>query len=106
MTKISIPFQPVLLNSAGASADVLILNNCYDWTAVTDASWLTLTKKDASTLTVTSAARQTSESIPRTADVRIVSVLDDWVRATFTVADADAELSGEDFEYGDHTDWD
>lgn len=105
-TIISIPFQPLLLSAAGASADVLVNNNCYSWTATTDASWLTLKKKDSSTLTVTSTARPASESTPRKATVMIVSDLDDFVNARFTVADADSELSGEDYNYGDHTDWD
>lgn len=106
MTAISIPLAPIFLSSSGESKDVLIINNCYNWTASTDASWITLKKKDSSTLTVTSEARPASETTPRQATVLVVSELDPEVRQVFTVADADAEINGEDYNYGDHTDWD
>ena len=105
MTFFDISSNPVLLSPEGGSADVTIINNCYGWSASCDASWLTLKKTGSSTLTVTSSARAAGDS-PRKATVNIKSDLDDWVTAKFTVADADSELSGEDFNYGDHTDWD
>ena len=105
MTFFDIPSNPVLLSPEGGSADVTVINNCYGWSASTDASWLTLKKTGSSTLTVTSSARAGGAS-PRQAIVSLKSDLDDWVTAKFTIADADSELSGEDFNYGDHTDWD
>ena len=105
MTFFNIPSAPILLSPDGGSADVTVINNCYGWSASTDASWLTLKKTGNSTLTVTSSARAAGAS-PRQATVTLKSDLDDWVTAKFTIADADAELSGEDFRYGDHTDWD
>lgn len=105
MTVISAPSTPVTINAAGASKDVFIQNNCYGWTASTDATWLTLKQKDASTLTIVSSTRS-SGATPRQATVNIVSKLDDWVKAQFIVADADAEFNGEDYKYGDHTNWD
>lgn len=104
-TLFNVPTNPVLLSPGGGSADVTVINNCYGWSASTDASWLTLKKTGSSTLSVTSSARAAGES-PRKATVILKSDLDDWVTLKFTVADADAELSGEDFNYGDHTDWD
>lgn len=106
-TDISVPSDPVTLSAAGESVDVLVQNNVYSWSASTDATWLTLRKKDSSTLTVTSAARPASETAPRRATVTIVNDYNSFgAKTTFTVADADADLSGEDFGYGDHTDWD
>ena len=105
MTFFNIPSNPVRLSPEGGTADVTVINNCYGWSASTDASWLTLKKTGSSTLTVTSSSRAAGAS-PRKATVTVKSDLDDWVTARFTVADADSELSGEDFNYGDHTDWD
>ena len=105
VTFFNIPTNPVLLSPEGESADDTVINNCYGWSASTDASWLTLKKTGSSTLTVTSSARAGGAS-PRQAIVSLKSDLDDWVTAKFTIADADSELSGEDFNYGDHTDWD
>ncbi len=105
MTFFNIPSKHVLLSAEGGTADVTVINNCYGWSASTDASWLTIEKTGSSALKVTSSARAVGAS-PRQATVNLVSDLDDWVTAKFTVADADSELSGEDFNYGDHTDWD
>lgn len=105
-TAITLPYEPVLLSASGATAEILVRNNCYDWTIACDASWLTCTKKDGMTLTVTSTARPVDEKTPRKAQVTLTSALDITVKSTITVADADASLSGEDFNYGDHIDWD
>ncbi len=105
-TSIIVPFNPVTLNAAGESVDVLVQNNVYSWSATTDADWLTLKKKDSSTLTVTSVARSDSQAAPRKATVTIVNDYNEFTNTTFIVADADADLSGEDFGYGDHSDWD
>lgn len=100
------PDTPVLLSAAGGTAKVSIRTNCYDWRITCDASWLTCTKLDGQTLSVTSTARSADEKEPRKTTVTITSSLDDWVYANITVSDADASLGGEDYNYGDHTDWD
>lgn len=99
--------KPVLLDPAGETRQIYILTNCISWTPSTDADWLTVKRIDNATLELTSTARKDSEPA-RTTIVNVVSDLDSWSstsRTSFTVADADASLSGDDYGYGDHIDW-
>ena len=99
-------FGCVLSMSAdGETSEVFVEANCYSWKATTDASWITLSKKDHTTLVVTIAAR--TDDAPRSATVTIVNESDERNnRHTFTVADKDAVLTGNDYGYGDDIDWD
>ena len=106
-----LPFDDALYSSkltlspAGESADVTVLTNCYQWIPSTEASWLTLSVTDISRLKVTSSARGASEA-PRKAKVTL-SVASDIARGvSFMVVDGDAAISGDDYSYGDHSDWD
>ena len=79
--------------------------NCYRWKAVTNAAWLTVSRKDNVTLVVTSTAR--TGDTPRSGTVTIINESDELNdRHTFTVADKDAVLTGNDYQYGEGTDWD
>ena len=90
---------------AGYTQDVTIKTNCYSWSATTDATWLTVSQKDYTTLTVTSEAR--TDDTPRSATVTITNDADELNDShTFTVADADAVLTSKDYEYGEGTGWD
>lgn len=99
--------KPVLLDPAGETRQIYILTNCISWTPSTDADWLTVKRIDNATLELTSTARKDSGQA-RTTTVTVVSDLDSWSstsRTSFTVADTDASLSGDDYGYGDHIDW-
>lgn len=105
MTYIKVPENPVVLSAAGESADITLSNNCYGL-SFSETSWLSFTKKDSNTYTVTSTSRPSGDRTARKVTVKVTSVLDNTVYASFVVADADATLSDEDYRYGDHTDWD
>lgn len=113
-TGFTVPYEPVLISPAGGTVDVTLRNNCYDWTVEIDrslsgdddGSWLTLKKKDAITLTITSSPRPAGVEKARKVWVRVNSVLDSDSWGRFPVADSDAVLSGEDYPYDDVIDWD
>jgi len=96
----------VELPADGGSAEVLVWSNAYHWTPTTDASWLTVSRKDAATLKVTSAPRPDGETEARSAKVTVYVTSDEFVNNDFTVVDAPARVGGEGYDYGDHTDWD
>ena len=100
--------KPVLMDPAGGTIRIPIRTNCISWTPSTDAEWLSVKRIDNVTLELSSTARKDSGSA-RTATVTLVSDLDSWSissRESFTVTEADAALSGDDYDYGDHIDWD
>lgn len=100
--------KPVILDPAGETVRIAIRTNCISWTPSTDADWLSVKRIDNATLELSSTARMDSGKA-REATVTLVSDLDSWSassRTTFTVVDADAVLSGDDYGYGDHIDWD
>jgi hypothetical protein len=93
------------LSAAGETQEVTVSTNCYSWKAVTNAAWLTVSRKDNVTLVVTSTAR--TGDTPRSGTVTIINESDELNdRHTFTVADKDAVLTGNDYQYGEGTDWD
>lgn len=104
-TRLSSVYE-VKLSPAGETVELTVSHNCYSWTPGTDASWLSVRKKDTGTLVITSDARSTEDKQARTAIVRLQS---DWQSTIFwniTVSDADSNLGNEDYNYGDRTDWD
>ena len=93
------------LSADGESKDVVILANCYSWSATSDADWLTLTPKDNGTLTVTSTPR--TDNTARTAVVTVFDEADQQQNyCRFIVADKDAVLNESDYNYGGGTGWD
>ena len=96
----------VLLSAGGQTRDVIISSNAYRWVPTTEASWLKVECVDNATLRVTSTARPDSETAPRSAQVKVYVESDELNYETFTVLDASASVDGNDFGYGDHTDWD
>lgn len=90
---------------AGSTQEVTVKTNCYSWSAACDAAWLTVSKKDYTTLTVTSETR--TDDSPRSATVTITNDADELNDShTITVVDADAVLTSKDYEYGEGTGWD
>jgi len=104
-TRIRSEYQ-VKLKASGESVEVCVEHNCYGWTPQTEADWLTVKKKDSATLTITSTSRDEAASQPRSAVVRLQSDMQPDIYWNITVSDADPDLVNEDFEYGDHTEWD
>lgn len=93
------------ISAEGESKDVVILANCYSWSATSDADWLTLTPKGKGTLTVTSTQR--SNKAARTAVVTVFDESDPQHNyCKFVVADKDALLNESDYNYGEGTGWD
>lgn len=86
------------------SVDVPVSVNCYSWSAKTDATWLTVSCKDHSTLTVRSSAR--AYGAARQGLVTVFDEADQRNNFTFVVADKDATLTGNDYDYGDGSEWD
>ena len=96
----------VLLSSDGDMREILISSNTWRWVPETDAGWLKAEYVNGSTLRLTSTARAETETSARSATVRVYDKNDELVYATFAVQDAPANVEGQDFGYGDHTDWD
>lgn len=92
------------MNAAGEEKDAYILTNCYKWIATTDASWLTVSRIDQVTLHLESQPAAAGES-PRSAKVTITDANDDFLSTTFTVRDKAGIISGHDYQYGEHMDW-
>ncbi|MCQ2126521.1 MAG: hypothetical protein MJZ06_03655 [Bacteroidaceae bacterium] len=100
--------KSVFLDPAGETIQMFIRTNCISWTPSSDADWLSVKRIDNATLELSSTARKDSD-MARKATVTVVSDLDSYTstsRTSFTVADADVVLSGDDYGYGDHIDWD
>lgn len=99
-------FGPVLrLSADGETAEVLVNTNCYRWTPSTEANWLTVSRKDLTTLLITSTPR--TDSSPRKAAVTLTDDADSYNnRHTIIVADKDAVLTGTDYDYGEGSEWD
>lgn len=96
----------VLLSADGQTRDLMISSNAYRWVPETEATWLKVKCVDNATLRLTSTARADTETAPRSATVKLYVETDQLNYATFTVEDAPANVEGNDFHYGDHTDWD
>lgn len=96
----------VLLSADGQTRDIVIMSNAWRWVAETEASWLKLERIDGATLRVTSTARGESETTARSAKVKLYVESNRLNEASFTVEDAPADVNGEGYGYGDHTDWD
>lgn len=98
--------QPLVLPASGATIDVPVYSNSYQWTPTSPADWIKLEKRSPSVLRVTTSPRPATESSPRSALVTVHSSSDEYAKGSFEVRDEDATLSGEDYQYGEHIDWD
>lgn len=99
--------KAVIMDPAGETKRMFIRTNCISWTPSSDADWLSVKRIDNATLELCSTTRKDS-GMARKATVTVVSDLDSWTstsRTSFTVTDTDAVLSGDDYDYGDHIDW-
>lgn len=99
------------LSPEGETVEVKVLTNCYSWMCYTQADWLTLEKKDNSTILVTSSPRPSSQTEPREAEITIMSnkFIEGLSPQTdkIIVRDADALISGEEYTYDDEvSEWD
>ena len=91
---------------SGGTAMVTVVTNSWKWNSETDAGWITTRFVDASTLEVTTSARPSGQAAPRKGTVTLTNIADDFVTASFAVIDSDAVLYGDDYIYGDHSEWD
>ena len=98
--------QPVVLPASGATVDVPVFTNSYQWTPSTNADWLKLEQMSPSVLRITSTARPATNNTPRSAIVTVFSTWDETTKGTFEVRDEDSVIAGDDYHYGDHSDWD
>ena len=90
---------------SGGSSNVTIVTNSWKWRAQSDVAWIQTKYVDPGTLKVTTSARPEGEAA-RKGKVTLTNISDDFVTARFMVVDSDAVLHGEDYEYGDQSDWD
>ena len=93
------------MSAAGEEKDAYIVTNCYKWVPASDASWLTVSRKDQVTLHLVSQPAAAGEG-PRSARVTITGSNDESQSTTFTVMDKQGQLSGTDYGYEDTTVWD
>lgn len=93
------------MSAAGEEKDAYIVTNCYKWVPASDASWLTVSRKDQVTLHLVSQPAAAGEG-PRSARVTITDSNDESQSTTFTVMDKQGQLSGTDYGYEDATVWD
>ena len=97
----------VFLSADGQTRDLLVTTNTWRWIPETDAAWLKVECVNNSTLRLTSTARAETVTAARSAQVKVYDKYNEYfVYSTFTVEDAPATVGGEDFGYGDHTEWD
>ena len=99
------------LSPTGETTEVKVLTNCYSWTCLTNDNWITVTKKDAATIVVTSTARPESQTEKRQAEITVMSnKFIDGLMPTMVkiqVTDADAGVSGDNYDYDENvTEWD
>ena len=93
------------LSPAGETAEVLVYTNCYKWVPTADVSWLKLEVVDATTLRITSSAN-TDGNTQRRGTVTLTAASDDFIHSSFTVVDGDPSVTGSDYTYGEHSNWD
>lgn len=93
------------LPSNGGTRIFRILTNSCGYSAYTEADWLKLSVRPDNSLEVVSTKRAEGLSF-RNAEISITDILDSEVTLSFRVREADAEVTGEDYGYGDHSDWD
>jgi hypothetical protein len=98
--------QAVVLPSTGATVEVPVYTNCYQWTPSTTAGWLTVEKVSPAILRIRSTAISASDTEPRSTLVTVTSAFDEFMKNSIEVKDEKAVLSEDDYHYGDHTDWD
>jgi hypothetical protein len=93
------------MSAAGEEKDAFIVTNCYKWVPTTDATWLTVSRKDQVTLHLVSQPAADGADLRR-AKVTITDSNDETQSTTFTVMDKGGLLSGYDYDYEDTTPWD
>ena len=98
--------QPLVLPASGATIDVPVYTNSYQWTPSSPVDWIKLEKQSPSVLRVTTTPRPATESSPRSALVTVHSSSDEYAKGSFEVRDEEAALTGEGYQYGEHLDWD
>lgn len=93
------------ISAGGESVEVAVFTNCYSWTPTTQTNWLTVKRKDNSTLIVTSKRRPDTQTTARQGTVLLTNDADAGSSLTITVVETDPTISGEDYPYGEHSDW-
>lgn len=97
-----------VLSPTGETVEEIVLSNAYKWEASSNADWLSVTVPAPNTLRITSSPRSDSDAKKRTAVVTLhdLCTFASWQTAfNITITDADAALGGDDYNYGDHIDW-
>lgn len=86
------------------TVDLPVTTNCYSWSARSNASWIQVSRKDSATLTVKTSAR--SYGATRQGLITLFDEADNRNNFTFIVAESEASLSGNDYDYGEGSEWD
>lgn len=100
--------ESVEISPAGGSEDIIVLSNAHKWGAASNAGWVTVSTPDGNTLKISAAARPETENGKRTAVVTLhdmSTIASARTTLTINITDADATLGGDDYNYGDHIDW-
>ena len=96
------------VSPAGGAKDIFVLSNAYKWEAVSDAGWISVSSPDGNTLKITTTPRPDNETDKRTAVVTLhdlSTVASARTALSINITDADATLGGDNYNYGDHIDW-
>lgn len=97
-----------VLSPTGETVEEIVLSNAYKWEANSNADWLSVSIPNPNTLRITSSPRSDNDANKRTAVVTLhdLCTFTSWQTAfNITITDADAALGGDDYNYGDHIDW-
>ena len=102
----------VELSSTGETLDRYVHTNAYKWEVECNSDWLSVSQKDARTLTLTAQPRPDGAQALRKATVKMEDVCFDMYGATkpstsfsFDVTDTDPTVDAGGYYYGDHIDW-
>lgn len=103
------------LPPSGAPLDIFIYTNYYQWKVKNNSDWFTVEQPNCMTLRVKATPKQYGDTQIRQGSVTLYSAA--WAEedlesiywnqtVKLNFSDGDPDLSGEDYNYGDHQNWD
>lgn len=107
------PSPTFYISPSGTPMEFIITTNQWDWKIENTSDWLTAEHVDRMTLRVKATPKQDSNAAKRKATIYLYSSVyksfDNYVQGEsyrMTFYDADADFSGEDYNYGENQNWD
>ncbi len=103
------------LSPSGAPLDIFINSNYWEWKVLNKNSWFTTEQPNKYTLRVRAVPKDESDNSVRSGKITLYSAAWDedeleslwWNKVYYLYfSDSDADISGEDYQYGDNQNWD